>query len=129
MLQGPRQHQGLFGEESEEKEDTEQEQHLDDTDDSECDDVDDYVSEEDKCLRQEMKQKAKLLHSEKDCEVLEVLEYFKKYLLEKHYPRQPYFEDVTIIPQLVQLLSCSKDRKLHVSLLWVYLYIFPSLGS
>ena len=113
----PVQHQGLLGEESEEMEDTEQEQCIDDTDESQCDDVDDHASEEDKCLQQEMKQKAKLLHSEKECEVVEGIEYFKKYL-EKDYPRQSYLEDITIIPQLVQLLSCSKDRKLHVSLLY-----------
>ena len=100
----PVQHQGLLG---------------DDTDESECGDVDDHASGEDKCLQQEMKQKAKLLHSVKECEVVEGIEYFKKYL-EKDYPRQSYLEDITIIPQveLVQLLSCSKDRKLHVSLLY-----------
>ena len=134
MLQGPGllhpvpvQHQELLGEELEERGDTEQEQGLDGTEESECDDVDDYASKEDKCLRQEMKQKAKLLHSEKECEVLESIEYFRKYL-EKNYPRQPYLEDISIIPQLVHLLSCSKDHKLHVSLLWVYLYC-PSLSS
>ena len=121
----PVQHQGLLGED-EEVEDTEQEQCLDDTDESKCGDVDDYACEEDKCLQQEMKQKAKLLHSEKECEVVEGIEYFKKYL-EKDYPRQAFLEDITIIPQLVQLLSCSEDRKLHVSLLWVYLY-YPSLS-
>ena len=118
----PVQHQGLLGED-EEVEDTVQEQCLDDTDESECGDVDDHASGEDECLRQEMKQKAKLLHSEKECEVVEGIEYFKKYL-EEDYPRQSYLEDITIIPQLVQLLSCSKDRILHVSLLYYTLYAY-----
>ena len=104
----PVQQQGLLG---------------DDTDESECGDVDDHASGEDKYLRQEMEQKAKLLHFEKECEVVEGIEYFKKYL-EKDYTRHSYLEDITIIPQLVQLLSCSKDRKLHVSLLYCTLYTY-----
>ena len=99
---------------AEEKEDTEREQYLDKTDGSECDDVEDYVSEEENCLRQEMKQKAKLLHSEDECEVLEGIEYFKK-SLEQGHPEYSYLDDVTIIPQLVHLFSCNKDPKLHVS--------------
>ena len=119
-IQPPLAQQGLLREESVEIEDTEQERCLDDSDESEWDGfVPDYESKEGKCLQQEMKQKAKLLHSEKECEVLEGIVYFRKYLRQDH-PNHSYLRDVTIIPQLIQLLSCSKDPKLHVSLLWLY---------
>ena len=121
-IQPPLAQQGLLREESVEMEDTEQKHCLDDSDESEWSGVvPKYKSEEGECLRQEMKQKAKLLHSEKECEVVEGIVYFRKYL-KQDYPDHSYLDDVAIIPQLVQLLSCSKDPKLHVSLLWLYLH-------
>ena len=113
----PVQHQGLLGEESAEKEDTEQEQYIfDNTDESECDDVEAYVSEEDACLKEEMKEKAKMLYSETEDDLLEGVVYFRKYL-EQDYPEPSYVVDVGILPRLVKVLSDTRDPILRVSLL------------
>ena len=123
----PVQHHGLLREESAEKEDTEQEQYIDNTDESECDDVEDFVGGEDARLKEKMKEKAKMLYSETEDDLIEGVVYFREYL-EQDYPEPSYVVDVGILPRLVKLLSDTRDPILRVSYCKGYISSFSILA-
>ena len=83
---------------------------------AEEDEMQEPGDDEDPYSQKNLESQAKLLYSEKEEDLLPPVVYFRKLVSKSANPPISSLMELNILPRFVQLLSITKDPKLHVRL-------------